>query len=714
MSSEGAGDAPTRDEEQPEPTTFTLNVVSPSAGVSGPLVFPHLLASTTVQQLKARIRDALPTRPTDESQRLIHRGRMLGREAETMTEIFGSDTLANPESQTLHLVLRPSTSDGPPAQPQVQLPNPPPPSLSHVPPPPPQLPPNPRFAAATLQHPLPGFQHIQHQAHMHNNSNVQAVMNARLHQLQQEAERIHQRLTNLDQVANNLQGQAAGLEHNHGGNLPQPALASLFGNPQMGQRPGGVGLPSFQNLIAQHQRERAAEGLHGASSHASSSPQPGVGRSTPDSHRPDHSTTYTREGVGPNGERWQVTVNETTITTPLVQTNRLMQGTPEAHPALDIQRTLRGADRAQREQSRAARRQASNISETDSVPLASEEPVAPMIESQHVRTDSPAGTEPLPMPFVPTATFAANEAASSPLVEPMVYILSSPSGPRALLVNNSETFYTPRQAVRNESHRGLRVTDGGPQPNPVDVLRNRNRPGRRAMPHNPEPEPHIHLHAGNPRAGALAAQMWPHVWLIVRLLGFIWFFTAGNNSWQRTFMICGLALVVFIVNTGVMNGIAEQVLGPLRRHIDRLLPLAGPDAALVPAANAAIPQARRDDVQTQGNGPGTQLDASQVAARLLEQRRQGSWIMAQVRRAEHALLLFLASLVPGVGERHIAAREAEANAAEQRRIEAANAAQAPPAGNSEDTTENSPNEDANEGVGAGQEPPAPAPPLVEV
>jgi len=48
--------------------------------------------------------------------------------------------------------------------------------------------------------------------------------------------------------------------------------------------------------------------------------------------------------------------------------------------------------------------------------------------------------------------------------------------------------------------------------------------------------------------------------------------------------------------------------------------------------------------------------------------------MTQIRRAEHAMLLFLASLVPGVGERHIAAREAEANAAEaerQRRIDAA-------------------------------------------
>ena len=71
-----------------------------------------------------------------------------------------------------------------------------------------------------------------------------------------------------------------------------------------------------------------------------------------------------------------------------------------------------------------------------------------------------------------------------------------------------------------------------------------------------------------------------------------------------------------------------------------------------------------------------ELDEAEVATRLLEQRRRadGGWLLTQIRRAEHAALLFVASLVPGVGERHIAAREAEANAAEaerQRQIEAA-------------------------------------------
>lgn len=86
-------DAPTREDEQPEPLTFPLVIVSPSVGAASRLSFPHLSANTTVKQLKAKVRDALPSKPVDDSQRLIHRGRMLGRDSETMLEIFGQETV---------------------------------------------------------------------------------------------------------------------------------------------------------------------------------------------------------------------------------------------------------------------------------------------------------------------------------------------------------------------------------------------------------------------------------------------------------------------------------------------------------------------------------------------------------------------------------------------------------------------------------------------
>jgi hypothetical protein len=90
-----------------------------------------------------------------------------------------------------------------------------------------------------------------------------------------------------------------------------------------------------------------------------------------------------------------------------------------------------------------------------------------------------------------------------------------------------------------------------------------------------------------------------------------------------------------------------------------------------PTGNEAPQQPRR---------PG-ELDPAQVAAHLLERHRQANagWLTTQIRRAEHSLLLFLASLVPGVGEAHVRAREQENAAIEearQRQVAAAEAATA--------------------------------------
>jgi len=86
-------DTPVRDEPSLDALSFTLNILSPSVGVSSPLTFPLLPAATTVKQLKAKIRDVLPSKPADENQRLIHRGRMLGRETDTMVQIFGKEAV---------------------------------------------------------------------------------------------------------------------------------------------------------------------------------------------------------------------------------------------------------------------------------------------------------------------------------------------------------------------------------------------------------------------------------------------------------------------------------------------------------------------------------------------------------------------------------------------------------------------------------------------
>ncbi|KAK3175786.1 hypothetical protein K4F52_009997 [Lecanicillium sp. MT-2017a] len=69
-----------------------VQIVSPSVGVNRPLLFPGTPASTTIKQLKEKIREALPLRPADEHQRLIHRGRALMRDSDSLLDVLGAES----------------------------------------------------------------------------------------------------------------------------------------------------------------------------------------------------------------------------------------------------------------------------------------------------------------------------------------------------------------------------------------------------------------------------------------------------------------------------------------------------------------------------------------------------------------------------------------------------------------------------------------------
>ncbi|KAK4191412.1 hypothetical protein QBC35DRAFT_470799 [Podospora australis] len=87
------------------PLAITLQIVSPSV-TDQTLRFHDLPAATTVREVKHRIRDALPSRPNDDQMRLIHRGRLLSRDTDTLLDIFGRDIIQSTDRQTLHLALR--------------------------------------------------------------------------------------------------------------------------------------------------------------------------------------------------------------------------------------------------------------------------------------------------------------------------------------------------------------------------------------------------------------------------------------------------------------------------------------------------------------------------------------------------------------------------------------------------------------------------------
>jgi hypothetical protein len=609
------------------------------------------------------------------------------------------------------------------------------------------------------QQPLPGFQHVQQHQVLHQVEHIQNIMAQRLQQLQRETQRLHQEMGLLEQRAR-TQAAPGSLFASQQPAAPQNPLASTQGLFQLPLRQPPAPPGILQNLINQQQRERAADGRQGVQDTVGNpvtfgpAPPTTSGRASPNIHRPDHTTTYTREGVGPNGERWHMTVNETTTTVPMPQAQ------PQSHhhhhhphagqhgganPALDIQAVLRNADRFL-----AAQGGQNNMQRSASVPPGGSAPFAPgitrpgtpgSIHTPATTSSSPSASTLLNRPtFPPSTSLAATVPDTSN--GPMVYVLSSPSGPRALLVSNTETFFTPRQQSRRHQSSSAVLGQGrGPvglpeyHHRPVQRARRNQRQQQDGAPLEPINAPHA-----NPGGGVLAARVGPLIWLVVRLVGFVWFFTAGNPSWTRWLMVSGLAFVVFIINTGIFNGVAEQVWGPVRRHLEGLIPLA--PAPRDPAQAALAPHpANADEVRAQAalQQPGAaappgnetpqrrrrpgELDPAETAARLLEQHRQANagWLITQIRRAEHSLLLFLASLVPGVGERHIRAREAENAAIEAerlRRIEAAAAAVAAENAerNAEGETADASTENAAENYHAGNQDGAAAhaPPLIEV
>ncbi|KAK0752121.1 hypothetical protein B0T18DRAFT_444459 [Schizothecium vesticola] len=304
----------------------------------------------------------------------------------------------------------------------------------------------------------------------------------------------------------------------------------------------------------------------------------------------------------------------------------------------------------------------------------------------------------------------------TPLNQPEVYILSSPTGPRGLLIHGNADIYVTPSAVRRRPvpyqrtmpsmlyawhvpTQPLRapVEQGeqrAQQAQPQQQLRQAH--GRRAPHQDPV---RLQVHPNNAGVAPLVAA-WPHIWLLVRLSVFVWWFSYNDPTWARWLTLTAIAAVVFLLNTGMLTGFANEAWEPFRQHLEGLIPLADPNRPQPEAAQAAPPVAAGHDAagvpgETRGPNPG------RMAARLVAERRvaNGNWLLDHVRRLERAGLLFLASIAPGVAEGHIAHLEAQERAARQQReadAAAAAAAAAAIAVAAEQNSEASPQEAAHE------------------
>jgi hypothetical protein len=146
------------------------------------------------------------------------------------------------------------------------------------------------------------------------------------------------------------------------------------------------------------------------------------------------------------------------------------------------------------------------------------------------------------------------------------------------------------------------------------------------------------------------------IWTFIKLYFIIFMFTEPG-TWFRWICILAAVLVSAMPSTTVFRGFAVR----LQAYIDGLVP---------PPAGRPV----RQHIEGQGGNGGAaaggaatnsginrqgEPDPAATAARLLQEHRQRhpNVLRDTFERVERGFALFVASLIPGVGERHVRARE---------------------------------------------------------
>ncbi|TQS34697.1 hypothetical protein Golomagni_04908 [Golovinomyces magnicellulatus] len=648
-------------------STFPLQILSPSVGIPQTLEFRELSVNLQVKDLKALIRDSLVCRPSENLQRLIHRGRMLTRETETMLEIFGDEVLSSSVVQVIHLVLPPAfkgtdnastndkkaTSASAPqnltynslAQQPVQIPIPNIPKVN-------------QNQGSQAQQQFPGPPE-QQQFVLGELEELQNLMGQRLIQLQRETQRLNQEIQSMGAQAL-LQTKSTQSHPNqnmvqHSSNclsrLPtSPSdLSNMRPISQNMNYPSGINLDPRTNdridAVTTHDRENV------------------------DVQQSDQ-LVHIRQGSATSAGAWQVPVNEINSSASNQSSQNEHQNSDHLRNTYsDLHSMLQNADRS------SVKNQSTNQKHFTSI----SEKVKSRVYSSQPKSNSSTSLAVALTPINPTFNPSTGEntgtngvSPSSQIAnKPMVYILSSPTGPRAILMSNAQNFFTPPRNAgpfRYSFDVSLTGRNSLAMPDRTQPLRQEVHEQRNAnvQTENTGPDPP----QANLRAGGIGLQVGQILWLIIRLVVLFLLFTAGNSSWTRWLMASGIAFIVIIAFTGFLNGVVQQVWIPIRRHLEALVPLGPvhnqnvplqPNGVHGPAGDEdrAVQMRLPENININGNEPNP-LD---YPGRGIDQqiRSNSELVMTQIRRLEQSLILFVASLVPGVSERHIAHREALAN-----------------------------------------------------
>ena len=653
--------------------TITLHVLSPALEVNGGrITFPAISLDTTITQLKSRIRNSVATAPSPERQRLIYRGRPLLDGSLSLKTVFQSEPINTNDqtsSHTLHLVLPPAPQASAPSAMQSTTP-------MHG-----QAQPN---AAATqplgAQLPL----HVQQQM-LAQAQAAQQLMHNQLHLLQQQMGIQNPGATQTVRFQTG-QFQMPLPQFNAGQQVPMamaqgvtPAPQNLPGFQAMfGQQPQP---PNLQAMLAQHQQMRQLGEHHGHAQtpltgtqntpqlQSSQLPEPPQlpqrwqqhGPMQGMSQRPSSTTTQeTSVPIGPTGRA------DTNSTGSL---NMPSQSSPSPASAA-----------------------------TNETPSVNHQPIPHQILGQFQFTGS-TGVPLPPMGLPPVRpVLNSNYTAhiqngpgfdnahntsmnSSSSGSTSAWLLQTPTGPQALVFAPGHGYFSgpslPATTAQLTPNRSTRLRTGLHfHQTPNGHIRPRampNAPNDRPLPPavNPANAAPAQI-AARPGAQAQPGQanndndMFQFImqrgWLFLRMYIFL-FFISEPGTWRRWFLLAAAVIICMLPRDNPLRDAFNQ----LRRHFDGLLP------TIVEPAQQGAGQNPPGDPERRANAvppaqPTAPLLADQAPPQGGQDAQDGqnnSVFREAMLRVERAVALFLASLVPGVGEQHVRARERQRQEAER-------------------------------------------------
>lgn len=298
----------------------------------------------------------------------------------------------------------------------------------------------------------------------------------------------------------------------------------------------------------------------------------------------------------------------------------------------------------------------------------------------------------LPPPIPSLFVGPMQNVVRPPPAQTMAWLLSSPQGPQGIIFAPGHGFFTTATGQTQTEAAPLQPTPTVPLPaeqsiNPTAVprpqaqliVRPQNGVAEVIRPDQPAPpQPGA---VPQPAQPALAARallqrrprfedndlvQWfiARAWLFMRMYIFIFVFSE-SGSWRRLILLTSSIIYCLLPDN---NPLADAITAA-RRHFDNLigppnLPQRPPQAQnAAPSPTNTQGDASQAQAATPASGSRRQQrpmpTPEEAARRLLQQqnRRSPNPVLDFLYRIEQGVALFLASLVPGLGERHVQVRE---------------------------------------------------------